>query len=456
MSGLGIVLEEAELPLPRPPETPGVPAAATTGAAFEKEESPAFGAEPLLPPLPQGEPFLRLILTSFASLNESPASSSHAHSHLASTDEGLNEFLSSGSYASYELDSPSLRIDAMPLQFPGEQLLPGTAVPPLPATTNSSSPLRRLKSLKKGIRKLSLLKITSLAVPSPSLEVSLGEKLEKIDKPEKLAVRPLFLPLHSSEVSLVSLNINENSGRLSLDSSSSHNGPNLLNGTNFQATQVGHHAHTSSVPSDAGSDASVSLQNSQSALSLVLGRRRTLLNPMGLAATTPPVPSPVIMLLENLTLLKKNLSDTEQSFFDNLQTSEVNLTHLREERIDSIEKLSTSDELIEYLLFLHEHKKLIEDAYDVTKDRLSHSGWCSSSDLENLSLQRDSSLSQIDTKLLKIEERLNSRFNLSMLNNASVVPKITPNRVSKTPSMSPSLKVLESRCLSFAMEMGEE
>lgn len=90
MSGLGIVLEEAEN---RPAE--------------------AFG-EPLLPPLPKGEPFLRLILTSYVSLNDLPASSSHNHSHLALTDDGLGDFLLNGLYASYELDLPSLRIDAMP------------------------------------------------------------------------------------------------------------------------------------------------------------------------------------------------------------------------------------------------------------------------------------------------------------------------------------------------------
>lgn len=401
MSGLGIVLEEAEN---RPAE--------------------AFG-EPLLPPLPKGEPFLRLILTSFVSLNDLPAASSHNHSHLALTDDGLGDFLLNGLYASYELDLPSLRIDAMPLQFPGEQLLP-SQVPPLPATLGLL-PLRRLKSLKKGIRKLSLLKITNASD----------------DK------KPLFLPLQSSEVSLVSLNHLHSA--LSVESAQSQP-------IQVQATApMGHHSHSNSqsnsLQSQGPSVSSAAPSGPASVSDELPTRRRTLLNPMGSVASTPPVPSPVIMLLENLTLSKKNLSDTEQSFFDNLQSDD--LASLREERIDSIDKLTTSDELIEYLLFLHEHKKLIESAYAVTKDRLSHLGWCLSSDLENLSLQRDLSLSQIDTKLLKIEERLNLRFNLSMLNNASIQPKVMLVRASKTPSMSPSLKMLESRCLSFAMETGE-
>ncbi|PSK39504.1 hypothetical protein C7M61_002121 [Candidozyma pseudohaemuli] len=407
MSGLGIVLEEAEN---RPAE--------------------AFG-EPLLPPLPKGEPFLRLILTSFVSLNDLPASSSHNHSHLALTDDGLGDFLLNGLYASYELDLPSLRIDAMPLQFPGEQLLP-SQVPPLPATLGLL-PLRRLKSLKKGIRKLSLLKITN----------------SSDDK------KPLFLPLQSSEVSLVSLN--QLHSALSVESSQSQ--PFQAQPIQVQATApMGQHSHSNSqsnsLQSHGPSVSSAATSGPASVSDELPTRRRTLLNPMGSVASTPPVPSPVIMLLENLTLSKKNLSDTEQSFFDNLQ-SDAHLASLREERIDSIDKLTTSDELIEYLLFLHEHKKLIESAYAVTKDRLSHLGWCLSSDLENLSLQRDLSLSQIDTKLLKIEERLNLRFNLSMLNNASVQPKVMLVRASKTPSMSPSLKMLESRCLSFAMETGE-
>lgn len=397
MSGLGIVLEEAE-----------------------NRPSEAFG-EPLLPPLPKGEPFVRLISTSFVSLNELP--SSHNHSNLALTDDGLGDFLLNGLYASYELDLPSLNIDK-PLQFPGEQL--PSQVPPLPATTLGLLPLRRLKLLKRGIRKLSLLKITN-----------------QTDDAKKA---PLALPLQVSEVSLMALN--QLHSALSADSelNIAVNGLQTYSVPLSQpASQRERHSHSSSHSSLAsrhslGTDRSgPSIEKSTypgSAAEEIITRGRTLLNPLGSAASTPPVPSPVIMLLENLTVSKKNLSDTEQSFFDNLQSHE-----LPEDRIDSIDKLTTSDELIEFLLFLHEHKKLIESAYDITKERLSLSGWCLTSDIENLSLQRDLSLSQIDTKLLEIEERLNTWFNLSMLNNASVQPKATRAQELKTPSMSPGLKV---------------
>lgn len=47
------------------------------------------------------------------------------------------------------------------------------------------------------------------------------------------------------------------------------------------------------------------------------------------------------------------------------------------------------------------------------------SGWCSQYDLHNLQLQQDSSRCQIDTLILRIEERLNRDFDYSMLNNES-------------------------------------
>lgn len=461
MSGLGIVLEEAESPRPAQLSPQMTPV-----SHCEEDSSSHHLAEPLLPPLPKGEPFLRSILTSFASLHEAEGSSNNNSSYNSNSAtnnishekdggghsrSGLDELtaflghLGFPLYASYELDSPLLNIDAMPLAFPEPQLLlplnnssnntninsntssNGTAALPL----TNSLPLRRLKLIKKGIRKLSLLKMASSSAFSSTNNTPTSEVVPL------LSTRPSVSPIQpqsSNELSLL----------LALS---------LLKSSTFSqaaAAQPAAHSHTLSLGLN---------------LALVLGRRRTLLNPMlALAASTPPIPSPVIMLLENLTLLKKNLNDTEQCFFETLQmlsnTSEVNLTHLgarddsHREKIDSIDKLATSDELIEYLLFLHEHKKSIEDAYDVTKDRLSHSGWCSTSDLENLALQRDCSLSQIDTKLLKIEERLNSRFNLLMLNNANVsVAKHQPQKgPSKEATMSPSLKVLESRCLSFAME----
>lgn len=123
---------------------------------------------------------------------------------------------------------------------------------------------------------------------------------------------------------------------------------------------------------------------------------------------------------------------------------------------DALTKLNTPEDLIDYLIYLSEHKKSVEEAFTVAKDRLLSSGWCSKHDIENLNLQRDVSLSQIDTKILKIEAKLNSDFNVSMLNNINVLSSTKSNNGRKSEDarepLSPSLKVLEKKYLLFSLE----
>lgn len=138
--------------------------------------------------------------------------------------------------------------------------------------------------------------------------------------------------------------------------------------------------------------------------------------------------------------------DIEQNFFENIGSGSASETN-------NLNNLTTSGELIEYSLYLNEHKKSVVSAYDATRERLINSGWCSNHDLENLSLQKDSSLSQIDTKLLQIEEKLNLEFQLLMLNNPTLQIDQAKHLVApsvREASLSPSLKVLESQCYAFS------
>lgn len=371
MNGLGIVLEESPQPHLAPP--PLLP------------DQPEADLEALLPPLPDSGPAnLRLQMPTAASpLHDSPVSQTPDEKHLS-------DMFSSQLFTLYELDLPALNIDNISLLFT-EPLstvhLPSAAAP-------TTLPLKRLQSLKNGIRKLSLSKMTEKEQPPPP--------------------RPALTPLPVDDASL----------QLSTTDS--------LRLSTFSSLNVHTHTHT----------------NSQGLV--VKTRRRTLLNShSNSAATSPPLPLPIITLLENLSSTRQNLSDVEQTFFESLGVSGEYTGD------DSLARLTTLDELIEYLLYLTEHKKLVAYAYAVTKERLSSSGWCLPHDLENLSLQKDQSLSQIYTRLLQIEERLNSDFNLSIFDNTAVkdVQREDEREDERDLAlMSPSLKVLESRCLSFGNE----
>ena len=159
----------------------------------------------------------------------------------------------------------------------------------------------------------------------------------------------------------------------------------------------------------------------------------------------------------SLTISTRSSSNASE-FIPDATESESLARH----RIESISELSSAQDLISYASFLDKQKKSITDAFELTRLHLIQSGWCSDHDLNNLQLQQDSSLSQLDTKLIQIEERLNREFGVSLLTNVtnsknknvanSSKLKSQAQRVvkdSKEMPISPSLKVLESRCFSF-------
>lgn len=447
MSGLGILLEESESPGPLRAHLaaplPRSPAAAATLQYIDTEA--------LLPPLPDTA---EAIQSSASPL----ASSTHGHVLLAQSpapsgggpdgddplplqqmaydefdavrpppaNRQLSDLFSDGLFALYELDSLALNSDGIPISYvPSDgTTTPANAQAQQPqgsgSGTLSTSPLKRLKSLKNGIRKLSLLKMTSLLS-------ALSPVLNDLPQPPP---RPILSPLQTEapchDVSLLS---STGDSLRSSTFSSLAGGANAAVGGTTGSTPIGSsHVHT----------ASQGLMSKD--------RRRTLSSSHStLAASTPPLPLPIITLSENLSTTKEAMVDIEQNFFDNLGSHSAG-------DMKNLHQLTTSEELIEYSLYLNEHKRSVVGAYDATRQRLVSSGWCSSHDLENLSLQRDSSISQIDTKLLQIEEKLNLEFQLLMLNNTTQQMSQTKHLAAPTmrdTSLSPSLKVLESRCFAF-------
>ena len=122
-------------------------------------------------------------------------------------------------------------------------------------------------------------------------------------------------------------------------------------------------------------------------------------------------------------------------------------------RVSSISELNNANELLNYSVFLKQQKKSFVDAFELTRQHLIESGWCSDHDLNNLQLQQDSQSSQIDTKFLEIEEKLNRDYKMSLFNPIPVKKNgagRTLSLESHDSPISPSLKVLESRCFSFA------
>ena len=148
----------------------------------------------------------------------------------------------------------------------------------------------------------------------------------------------------------------------------------------------------------------------------------------------------------------------------------MNMNLSSHHHVNSIEEFTNLDDLLDYSNYLQLQKIQMNDIYVKTREKLEASGWCSTYDLDNLKLQQDASDAQIDTMILKIEEKLNRDFDYSMLNNSrnSMRPRlmreeksnemmkkrgfsgsgVVPSRV-ENGFTCPSLKVLESRCFSF-------
>ncbi|CAK7892626.1 hypothetical protein CAAN1_01S10924 [[Candida] anglica] len=432
-NGLGILLEEKEHPLHETIEN-------IRQEEFEKEIhqdheneniSSEAGSELLLPPLPDEEdinPIVPSIFSTNTYTNNTTMenkSLSGFNSPFSNTDKNLessyftedsrrgsdySEILSNSCLSSYELSSPGLNMDSNTFQnFPSTS----ANTPAKDASQPSTSPLKRLKSLKNGIRKLSL---SSKSAPVSNLPTP------------TLPIRPVLSPIQTF------------SKRSSQDSSDS-----ILTDNNFMNSS-----------------------DRQSFPSLTMSKRARALSSSALTPLTPSYSSPVITLSENLQNSKRSLLNIEHSYFDSLQTSKNNQNNNLSNNIEgeyyksndrnrSITELSKPSELLDYLMFLKDQKKSVTDAFELTRQRLKDSGWCSEHDLNNLQLQQDSSLCQLETKLLQIKERLDSEFNMSLFNESSQMctnsrrfSERTINSDIEKQALSPSLKTLENRCFSFS------
>lgn len=263
----------------------------------------------------------------------------------------------------YELDSPNLKIDPIFVDM-------GLVEQPrlsLPSPTNTS-PLKKLKSLRNGIRKLSLSRTNSASNGSASI-ASIG--------------------IHSISTAATTLS----------NDTPSTNEPSV--------SRRSYSPKRESIEQDA-----LSCLSTADSLTLSEKPFRASLTSTNLASpTTPPVnASPVITISENITSSKKNVSNIEQNFFDNLSNGLY--------KVSSVSELNGVQELVEYLAFLNQLRSLVNEAFKATRDRLIKCGWCSKDDLNNLQFQLDASLLQIDSKILKVEQILNELYNMSIMSDS--------------------------------------
>lgn len=119
-----------------------------------------------------------------------------------------------------------------------------------------------------------------------------------------------------------------------------------------------------------------------------------------------PISNPIITISENLSLPKKSILNIEQSYFDNIGCNN---------KINDFDDFNNPQDLINYSQFLVNQKTNIILAFNIAEKKLLDSGWCSNHDFNNLHLQQDCLVSQIDTKLLLIEEKLNREHGVSSL-----------------------------------------
>lgn len=363
-SGLGILVEEQE-------EKP------------TRILTPVSESEVLLPPLPEGELSGNLQESKTASKGDverkdskdtinstiiTPSTAGSVHDDYFSfpMDAKDLDFESFKKNPKYELDSPNLKIDPI---FVDMGLVEQSRLT-LPSPTNTS-PLKKLKSLRNGIRKLSLSRTNSISNGSAS------------------AATPSTGGLHSIPTVATTLS----------NDTPSTNEPSV--------SRKSHSPKRESIEQDL-----LSCLSTVDSLTLSERPFRASITSTNLASpTTPPVnASPVITISENLTSSKKNVSNIEQNFFDNLSNGLC--------KISSVSELNGVQELVEYLSFLNELRSLVNEAYKATKDRLIKCGWCSKDDLNNLQFQLDASLLQIDSKILKVEQILNELYNMSIISDS--------------------------------------
>lgn len=445
MNGLGIVLEEPEL---RPQDLAVGLQPSMLGECVSYKST-----EALLPPLPDENPASLTTMSPPHANTSSPTVLQKSFAVPDDAEEAISPQQSHVVMSDLFAQPRDLLLDPQalndtPLADPFALAHAASALSLPPTSPVQTSPLKRLRN---GIRKLSLSKShTPPQLLASSLSHSASNLLSNssamvasaqlasttsLGPQETPFLRPLLTPLQTDSAILdaVSSSIESlNSGLSSHTMSSSVMAPksSSVSTTPQEQTYTSPYSssHTPVSTKIRHRDLSASNYNPNSVI------------------LSHSLPQPIIMLSDNLSA-SSDLLAIEQSFLESLTyDTEKSAQPL------GISNLRSSDELINYLAFLKKHKQSVDSAYEATKQCLISSGWCSSHDLENLSLQRDSALSQIDTKLLQIEEQLNSRFQLSIFKN-SVVTSNLPSIGDKGPkeaSLSPSLKVLESRCLSFA------
>lgn len=219
------------------------------------------------------------------------------------------------SLSTYELDSPSINLD-------NNHVFP-TISNSTTSSTKETSPLRRLKSLKKTIRKLSLSKSAAEPITSSST-INTGLTSTPVTL---ISDRPQVSPLQNHFKTM------------SQDSNGS-----------FTTFDTKLKCHT---------------------------------------PTTPPISSPIITLSDNQQNTEYFIQKLEQGYFDSVEGSS-----------DDAENLSN------YYNYLINEKSVINDTYNLTKNRLVKSGWCSDDDLNNLTCQMKSQLQKIDVRLNEISMKL--------------------------------------------------
>lgn len=322
----------------------------------------------ILPPLPTDHDDLKQDLQEI--VLQSPLQEKFDNSNNSDYESelyDLNNNTEKNDYINYELDSPNL--------------MKSNYFDNSSNNSSNSEPqekLSKLKSLKKSIRKISLSSHTSPLINTP--------------KPSKsINITPMLSRNSSSSTSL-----NDkfnNSPERKIDTTKNWDKKSI---DEFKISLSQKHSPSNSISST----------NTNTQKSILLRNRAVSLTTSS-TASTPPLNSPIITISENLSLPKKSINNIEQNYFDKFSNNQIN----------NLTDLENSQDLINYSQYLIYQKNHLIDAFNLAEKKLSDSGWCSNHDLNNLHLQQDSSISQIDTKLLQIEEKLNREHNLSLLGN---------------------------------------
>lgn len=286
----------------------------------------------------------------------------HINSSNLSSDNDFFYKNSNNSFSTYELDSPSINLDPF---FSSMSNNNSSRDLSRDNKDKETSPLKRLKSLKKSIRKLSLSKSNSAS------NVNING-------------------LNGSSTNITGINPTYSASTSNITSSL---GPAL-------------NPITTSILSSKMDRPQLSpLQNHFKTLSLdsngsvTTGESKVKC----MTPTTPPYLSPIITLTDNGNVTKESLQKIEQNYFSTFMKTQTQEDVPQEKELVDIQDQTT---LMNYYNYLINERSLITETYNLTKSRLVKSGWCSTDDLNNLSIQKNNQLCQIDSKLKEINMKL--------------------------------------------------